>query len=210
MDKKACLTVLMFAIFFSSIAVTIVYAQSISKPSVPEFTLVATPAYYNVTTTDPYTGENTTIQVNNSTVEITIKNQPKVIYSSNGTAYSVFYDIRVKGHFGENWRELFNYFDYAYSWESRPRVLSAASHDTVFVYNVGTDYPGLSSAQLDFQVEAITMYEGQVHVAEGLWDLIGHYEAGQVVGPNSGWTETQTIQLPAPFPSAPTNFTPPP
>ncbi len=177
----------MCIIFAFSADVTLVLAQATSPVlTVPEFTLGVTPAYYNVTTTNPYTGENITQKVNNSTVKITIKNQPTVVYSNNGTKYNVFFNIRVKGHFGGNWKELFSYFQYAYIWESRPRVLSANSPNTVYLYYVETSYQGNAETQLDFQVETITMYEGQVHVADGMWDLIGHFEPGQVVGPNSG------------------------
>ena len=88
-------------------------AQSIPKPSVPEFTLKYVDNSYDVppmttSSTDPYTGKVTftTIpgyHVENKSVEITIKNQPFTSYlNENGSRVWLFYYVAVKGHF-ENW-----------------------------------------------------------------------------------------------------------
>ena len=84
-------------------------AQTISKPSVPEFDLKYVDNSYDVPPTygiDPYTGKNVTIQagyhVQNDSVEVIIKNQPFTSYSYNGSRVELFYNIALKGHF-ENW-----------------------------------------------------------------------------------------------------------
>jgi hypothetical protein len=67
----------------SLLAVKPATAQSIPKPSVPEFTLSYSDKSYSVPPTydiDPYTGKSIITQdgyyVKNASVEVTIKNQP--------------------------------------------------------------------------------------------------------------------------------------
>ena len=52
------------------------FGQSIPKPLVPEFTAKFVASSNSVTTTDPYTGQSTTKQNENNTVQLVIKNQP--------------------------------------------------------------------------------------------------------------------------------------
>lgn len=79
-----------------------VFTQSIPTPSVPQFTVKFLNASYSVTTTNPYTGVNETNQITNNSIEITINNQ--VFDNSN---YQIFYNIRTKPHFAENWTEVY-------------------------------------------------------------------------------------------------------
>jgi hypothetical protein len=75
---------------------------AVPKPSVPEFTVKFVNASYNVTTTNSYTGLNETRQVSNNSIEVTISNQP-FDYSNN----QLYYNIRTKPHFAENWTEIY-------------------------------------------------------------------------------------------------------
>lgn len=69
----------------------VVAAQStISKPSVPSFTVKYIPLTYSITETDPYTDETTTTQHPNSTIQVTIKNQP-----AQDSSHPIYYNIRV-------------------------------------------------------------------------------------------------------------------
>ena len=77
-------------------------AQSIPKPSVPEFTVKFVNASYSVTTTNPYTGANETQQISNNSIKVTINNQP--FDNSNN---QIYYNIRAKPHFAENWTEIY-------------------------------------------------------------------------------------------------------
>jgi len=91
------------------------YAQSVPKPSVPEFTLrFANNSYFVLVkttyTTNPYTGKITSsveggYLVKNYAIEITIQKQlfPSTI---NGSAARLYFNVRAKGHFEENWADL--------------------------------------------------------------------------------------------------------
>ena len=118
MSKIVALMLSALLVLYSLAIVCSDNAQSTSKPSVPEFTLKlvdnsydeppipsTTPTY----TIDPYSGKQTILtpgssaipgyHVENKTIELWIKNQP---YSAD-----VYYDVRTKGHFGENWTDLY-------------------------------------------------------------------------------------------------------
>ena len=86
------------------------YAQSIPKPSVPEFTVQYIKTSYSVI--DPYTGVSQ--QVDNSTIEVKIKNQP-FTYTNNGISYHLYYNVRTKPHFEGNWIERYPIIDRANS-----------------------------------------------------------------------------------------------
>jgi hypothetical protein len=101
----------------SSIMVETSFA-SITKPSVPQFTVKLVDSSYDIPTTyliDPYTGANVTHpshRVDNKTIELTIKNQPFVPYlvqegNSNWTT-SFYYNVRVKGHYKDDWITLYS------------------------------------------------------------------------------------------------------
>ena len=77
-------------------------SASIPKPSVPEFTVKFVNASYSVTTTNPYTGLSETKLINNNSIEVTIKNQP-----FDYPGYQIYYNIRVKPHFADNWTEIY-------------------------------------------------------------------------------------------------------
>jgi hypothetical protein len=86
-------------------------AQTIPKPSVPEFTVkyvdysFDVPPKYGI---DQYTGQNITIQsgyhVDNRSIEFTIKNQQFTSNKdSSGNAINLYYNFRFKGSYGESW-----------------------------------------------------------------------------------------------------------
>jgi hypothetical protein len=161
-------------------------AQSMPKPSVPEFTVKLADHSYDVppsttTTTDPYTGKQTVTtqhgyHVENKTIDITIKNQP-FVPPDNLT--NLYYDVRVKGHFGENWTEL-----YSYSVDGGNGLrLQSASENTVI--STPQDYP--ADGQVDFQVEAVI---ATIHPLCNTNFAYWEYET-------SGWSNTQTITIAA-------------
>jgi hypothetical protein len=78
------------------------FAQSIPKPSVPEFTLKFVNASYATTTVNPYTGLSETKQISNNSIQIKITNQP-FSYSDN----QMYYNIRAKPSFGNDWVEAY-------------------------------------------------------------------------------------------------------
>ena len=86
----------------SLIMVESAFAQSIPKPSVPEFTVKFVNASYPVTTTNPYTGLSETALASNNSIQITIKNQPIITLNNQ-----IYYNIQGKPHFTGNWTELY-------------------------------------------------------------------------------------------------------
>jgi len=110
MSKNA--TLLIAVLMLSSlIIIGSAFAQSIPKPSVPEFSLKLAAYPYDVapvTTMDPYTGKTAITQagyhVENRSVEITITNQPFTPYSVDGSEVNAFYQVQFKGGFGANWQ----------------------------------------------------------------------------------------------------------
>jgi hypothetical protein len=162
------------------------FAQSIPKPSLPEFTLYLVNHYYDVpatTVTDPYSGNKTTypgFRVNNITIDITIKNQPFTPYKIEDPEYGtqtvqLTYDIQVKGHFEDSWGSIY----------STPELLRPSNSEyTVTYYSLANNY---HEGQMDFQVEALI----------GYFHRIPGFFSGYVFnGTESGWSNTQTITIP--------------
>ena len=167
-------------------------AQSIPMPSVPQFTVKLINETYSVTTTNPYTEVNTTQRIDNASIEITIENQPFSPYwdTSVGSNITLFYNIRLKGHFAENWT-------YPYSPENGYPTQST-SEDTIL--SMPANYP--TGGQVDFQVQAMI---GYLQSTPSLSLPLGGYS---FMGQTSDWSNTQTITVPASIPlssSSPTS-----
>jgi hypothetical protein len=195
MSKPAIVILIAVVVLSGLVMVGSVFAQSIPTPSVPEFSIVLVAHPYDVppvttTTIDQYTGEEivTTIpgyHVENKSIEITIKNQPFTPFThENGYEINLYYNVRSKGHFGDdsNWKELYS----RYKDPSSANPVQSNSEYTVL--SVSADYP--DGSKVDFQVEAI----------------VGHYYdelAGRPILPlyvlavdeSSGWSGTQTIAI---------------
>ena len=164
-------------------------------PAVPEFTVKLIDTSYDMPTTystDPYTGKTITQEgyhVERRTIEIRIKNQP---FSTNPLSpKEVMYNIRVKGYFGQEWRELYHPSDgYPTPSDSEYTVLNFSSSG-------GSDFYGFRNAlivapsrgQVDIQVEA--MYGG---IGKDLEE--GPLGPLYFVGETSGWSKTQTLTIP--------------
>lgn len=163
-------------------------AESVPTPSVPDFSLKAVDASYDVPTThsiDPYTGQDITHQgyhVSKTNLVMTIQNQPSV-YQYNG---SFLYNVRVKGHYQENWTQLYlnDQIPLADA-SSAQTVLIMGSLDGNSLALIGTStvipYRGME----DFQVQA--MIGGFFKAG-----LFGHTEFS---GESSDWSDTQTLTV---------------
>ena len=106
------ITLALILIFAASTLVMVRSASaSATKPSVPEFTVRYVDQSYDVDatySTDPYTGKtvmtSAETHVQNSSVEIIIKNQPYTSYrNENGSLIWLYYRTAIKGHF-EDWQ----------------------------------------------------------------------------------------------------------
>jgi hypothetical protein len=178
----------------SLVIVEAVFAQSIQKPSVPEFTVELVDNSYDVPSydvpptygIDQYTGENITISegyhvegyhVENKTIEITVTNQPFV----SSDEYTHFgYNVRVKGPFGESWTQLFPYTE---SQEVGPWNLRFQSASEYTVISIPQDYP--SGGTVELQVEAvIAIGHPFLNTNFGYWEYL-----------TSGWSNTKAITI---------------
>ena len=177
-------------------------AQTIPAPSLPEFTVNYVGHPYEVQptiSTDPYTGENTTVPgyyVSNATIELSIKNQP---FNSHGT-FSLYYEVRSKGHFGEDWtiQQTNIYTLTTEEWSSPLGIKPSTSEYTVIEYPA--DYT--PNSQIDFQVAALLYNDTSVFysdhpLAPPPINQVGHYELHPTLFSTTDWSPTQTITIPA-------------
>jgi hypothetical protein len=183
--KKRVVLCLIFILAASSMFCFANSSASIPKPSVPEFTVKLVDNSYEEPTihgVNPYTGENYTIpsfHVENKSIEVKITNQPFVAHS-NGINYSLYYEVRVKGHFEENW---------VTPYQVPSEILVQPDYEYTIV-SCFANYP--AGSLVDFKVEA---YVGHLHY-EGIPGHIGVYSAFSIDA-TSGWSEPQTITIPA-------------
>jgi hypothetical protein len=194
--RKSFAIVLILILAASSLMMVKPSFASITKPSVPEFTVKFVDSSYDVPTTysiDPYTGANVThpsYHVDNRTIELTIKNQPFVSSNDGGWDTSFYYNVRTKGHYAENWTIVYSP-DLGYPTQSNSdyTVISYALDENVYPF-----WDELSSgAQVDFQVQAMV---GAVHrgynpnTTDQLLMFPWVFE-----GETSGWSNTQTLTV---------------
>jgi hypothetical protein len=179
-------------------------AQSIPKPSVPEFTVKLVDNSYDVpaTTTsiiDSYNNKTITrtfpaSHVQNITVELTVANQhfPATI---DGNTSFLYYNLRTKPHFGDNWAQQYNETTHIGTLTSQSSsqytVLFSAPVDD---FNIGD--------QVDYQVKAILGYQYTTY--EYLEHLSPNYDGPYPVPVNhtafvesSDWSPTQTFIMPS-------------
>ncbi len=200
-------------------------AQSIPKPSTPEFTVNLADHSYDIpptttTRTNPYNNKTTTItspryHVENITIDLTIKNQlyPATI---NGNKSNLYYNIRMKGHFGEDW--IYRYPSFPVSASSSGDTLSgdysnalpkqSSSQYTVFSFSQNYH----SGDEVDFQVEAILgyQYSFETYYYNNDVHLLPVY-VESFVYKSSSWSPTQTFTMhdtpasnsPSPTPTVP-------
>jgi hypothetical protein len=152
--KKALLTLTIIALLFS-LVLEVHASEAIPKPSVPQFTVEFVDKSYDVpptteSTTDPYTNKTTTTTIpgyhtDNPTIKVTIKNQP-FPSTLNGNATNLYYNVRIKGHFGEDWNEQYSYTEYS----SGSLPTQSSSEYTIL------SFPSRYRAgdEVDFQAEA--------------------------------------------------------
>jgi hypothetical protein len=203
--SKSFTLVLILILAISSLSLIMVKpanAQSMPKPSVPEFNVkwlnqsYTVPVSYSI---DPYTGQSIkhpSYYADNSSIQITIKNQPFVPYKDtiNGWTISLFYNIREKGHYTDKWKNI-------YLTDELP-VASYDSQYTVYTYPVqhysnAPDEYYLGSllvqitegGQVDFQVQAMIGYVHRI--------LQGSFAPYYFNGTQSDWSPTQTVTIPA-------------
>ena len=181
----------------SLIMIESAFAQSIPKPSVPQFSLKVVDYSYDVPTTystDPYTGKQITIpgyHVDDIRVEGKIKNQlftPYTIPNLNPTgSYNAnleidfYYNISYKGHFGSEWRKLFGTEDVDYLKQNY------SSEFTIFNVSRYNAVEFQDGDVVDFKVEAVIGYE--------TWGSAGSWPYRILNGEFSGWSDTLKVTI---------------
>jgi hypothetical protein len=193
-NKSKSFSLLLVAILTVSslMMVESAFAQSISKPSVPKFTLKYTDRSYDVPltqTTDPYTGQIITHQgyhVNLTVFEMVIQNQLQPIDD-------LYYSIRVKGHYSTEW---ISFFDLS---EGLPRQDSSSQQTIIQMGTLSQDDLTLQGAHKTITIPSGGKEDIQVQALIG---SIGR-DASQLmapyifVGTESDWSSTQTITIPS-------------
>ena len=205
LSKTFCLVFLVLLAASSLTMVKPIFAQSISKPSVPEFTVRYVDNSYDVPPIygiDQYTGKNVTksegYHVDNRSIEFTIKNQQFTPYTdSNGNNIKQYYNFRFKGNYGDVWtyypldsngRSVFHYGGIFV--EVTP-VAYAASNSTYTVLLLSSSLlgPGYGQklpdgVQVNFQVQALVGYF-----------VVNEYGYFILTGESSDWSSTQIVTI---------------
>jgi len=239
MRKSTTLLLIIVLALSSLVMVGSALAQTIPKPSIPEFTVdfffdnpYNIPPRYDI---DPYTGKDVIMEpgyhVQEKIVEVMIKNQPFTSYSdTTGNVISLYYSIRIKGSFGDSWWYP-DYSDYMQVDDEGERVnyngADQYSDYTVIDYglvgNNGTrallNLDISDGGKVDFQVQAFIGYKIRVNDPSVLgipvYDptITPHHFV--FTGELSGWSSTETLSIgdssaSSPQPTTPTSLTPTP
>jgi hypothetical protein len=181
------------------------YAQTITKPTVPQFTLryVKGEPYdlppRNTSSIDPYTGKVTTTtvpgyRVDNISIQIIIENQE---YKGN---FHLYYNYSYKEHIENEWKY---HKTGNYSWNSPGPSFDyqSASDYTVISF---PDFP--KEGQMDFRVQAQIGYYNETIV--NLAHPGAAFREYIFIGEVSGWSEIQTITIGETISSTPTSSVP--
>ena len=178
------------------LSVKLANAQTIPVPTVPTFTLQYIHASYNQI--DPYT--EATQQVDNSTIQVSIKNQP---FNAPST-YGLYYNVRTKGHYEvDNWAiRKENIYTFIRTNPDDHVSFDLAIKPAEGSYTI-VSYPAQYSpnTQIDFEVQAIVYNITSVFApdhATGPASMasVGTYYDVPVVTETSDWSNAQTLTIP--------------
>lgn len=193
--KLAALTLLLLLVGTCIMMANVASAQSITKPSVPNFTVTYVDSSYYmepVYGVDQYSGK--TIQtgggytVQNKSFELKIKNLPFTPYTvkdADGADRQVVisYEIRYKGHYGQDWK-YYNAID------------NPSLDYTVVLFGLdwGSFEPPvqLDSLQAGDQMD----FEVQTRIGYFSYNGVNPLYGMEFVGEVSGWSNTQTATVP--------------
>jgi hypothetical protein len=179
-----------------------VNAQTVPKPSIPEFTVQYVDRSYDVpitttTTTDPFTGKQVTTtnggqHVTKRTIDITIKNQPYSSVYQDDHLIQLYYVVRTKGHYADWTPEANNGYSFT-------RVLASSSGDTIVTLVIGSNNDIImgdadviihDNGEEDFQVGAEAGY---------LYDYYGGHIMPIGIDfasfAESGWSNIKTLNM---------------
>jgi hypothetical protein len=174
------------------------------KPSVPEVTWEFVDYSYDVPATyetDPFTGESEIDEPgyhrDNRTLVVKLKNQQFVPYEyANGNYASLYYGIRLKGHYEDEWTYAPKprYYGYHNASDSEYTIISLR----IASYGLSDIIEG---GKIDLQVEALIGNDKRVPTMTP-WGESCYYE---FTGETSGWSQTLIITYPYGSEPAPVN-----
>jgi hypothetical protein len=205
---KGIALIFMFSLAVSfSVTAESAFAQTLTKPSVPEFSVKYVDHSYDkpaTYTTDPYTGrqvQNGGGHVDNKTIDITIKNQQ---FTKKIGDVTLYYTVQYKGHFAQDWQTLqiggYHPINFLLLETSTPQ-----SDSQYTVISIRPDFS--ENAQVDYRVQALIAHNGSMLVHEHplALDDPGYWEPALVTDVTSDWSSTQTVTISNPQnPSSPT------
>ncbi len=163
-------------------------AQSTPMPSIPQFTLMFQDNSYiiqptTVTTTNPYTGNQTVVgstigaYIHDASITVKVTNQPFTPYiDTNNNTVQLYYGIRWKG-------------EYTVAWEGSAQGIKASNSDYT---NISL---GFTSNTYDYD-DAGYGYAGQIN-----WQALGNPVEIQVEAIVGYITQTQSSLLESPLQS---------
>jgi hypothetical protein len=227
LSKYLVLLLVIFLIIPSRGSVVPAKAQSIPKPSLPEFTITYRDYSYSVPPTygiDEYTGQNITISsgydIINRTVLFAIKNQPfNGYYDSSGKYIQLYYHIRYKGSYGETWSDYSTAQGNSLVFQDTLVFpASTSSYSDLLIYHYSAAGGGVggearfsninipTTGKIDFQVQSLIGY-GNIFNSNGIiGDFAVYYY--NFTGQAGDWSPTQTLGMPEGSVSTSTNPSP--
>jgi len=202
-------------------------AQASPTPSVPEFTVKFVDNSYDVPpvpstaptyTTDPYWGNQTLLSpgspaipgyhVQKINAELRIKNQPFAPQFNSCTNVSLYYNVQVKGHYTNDWTEVYGAYSFSYppTWGGGTFTgysYPIQSNSEYTVLSIPASYP--ADGKVDFRVQAVIASVTEVLIPNFLNDygLRPHGPSDYTSGTAwsniylSDWSKPQTITMPA-------------
>jgi hypothetical protein len=189
MSKKRVLAVAFTSILTALMLISQANAQSIPKPSTPQFSIQYIDYSYDIpatNSTDPYTGQqifHPSQHFEDIRIEGKIKNQPFTrYYSPNPPDGAIsgnigfYYNVRYKGHFGNDWIEIYGYHNVDF-----PSQNYSSEYTNFTIY--WQEFP--EGAQIDYQVKAMIGFEGYTYTAPWGKPII--------IGEESEWSNTLTL-----------------
>lgn len=229
---KSFSLILILIMAISSLSLLIVkptFAQSIPSLSAPTFSVSFVDNSYNSSATygiDPYTGKTVITEggyfVQNKSIELSIKNQPFTPYTdANGNYVSMYYNISVKGHFGNDWYYYDTYQGYWYANDSYKFLEASNQSYTILVFDFDgnndtsyekpycvnlVDFP--DGSQVDFRVQAYVAYFTTASNPIIASPTYSPYRIVVNLVSESAWSNTQTVTIPESSTSASPSPTP--
>jgi hypothetical protein len=206
--KFVALTLLTLLVGTCLMMANVASAQSIPKPSIPEFTVTVTDHSYDVkttttTTTDPYDGHIFTTtapgyHAKNGSIELSIKNQPFTpYYDSNGYPIKLYYHYRAQG-LNVNWHDsgVGTYLDAYFEATNSTYTTVTIGYGGNFFQTAGGSDNYKADGTIDFQVEAFIGYKNVTLKSSSCVVIRQEDLRTEFVGQTSGWSSTQTATIP--------------